>query len=195
MFKHSSHKIHLMKATSKLLYFLILSTLFFSCKNEKEELQTDALSDYIPLTTEKYLLYQLDSTVFTEFGRKTEVHVFQEKHVVDALIKDALGRDSYRVFRYLRDSAGTTPWAPAGSYMITPTATTVELIENNLRFIKLVAPLSVDGTWKGNRYLPDEPYDPAFDFNNDFDIANWDYTYTSLDETITLKNKTYDDVI
>ena len=147
------------------------------------------------LTAGKYITYQLDSTVFTEFGRKTEIHVYQEKHLVDTIITDGLGRDSYRVFRYLRDSAGTTPWVPAGSYMVTPTATTIELIENNLRFVKLISPFRVNGTWKANRFLPDEPYDPIYDFNNDFDIANWDYTYTSMGETITLNNKTINDVI
>ena len=54
---------------------------------------------------------------------------------------------------------------------------------------------SVDGTWKGNRYLPDDAYHPAFDFNNDFDIANWEYTYTALDESLTLHQKTYNEVI
>jgi hypothetical protein len=184
-----------MKATSRLLYLLIVSAFFVSCKSDSEEFQTESLSDYIPLTAGKYITYRVDSTVFPDFGRKTEVHVYQEKHQIDAKITDALGRESYRVFRYLRDSAGTQAWAPSGSYMITPTATTTEVIEDNLRFIKLVSPLKMDGTWKGNRFLPEEPYDPIYDFNNDFDIADWDYTYESLGETIMLNNKTINDVI
>jgi hypothetical protein len=184
-----------MKASAKLLYSLIASALFISCKSDKEEFKTEPLADYIPTTAGKYIIYQVDSTVFTNFGRNTEVHVYQEKHVVDAKITDALGRESYRVFRFIRDSAGTQPWAPSGSYMITPTAGTVEMIENNLRFIRLVSPITVDGTWKGNRFLPDEPYDPIYEFNNDFDIADWDYTYTSVGESITLHNQTIDDVI
>jgi len=195
MFKHSAHKILLMKATTKLLYLLIFSTVFFSCKNDKEEFQTEPLTDYIPLTEGKYIIYRVDSTVFPDFGRKTEVHVYQEKHIIDAKITDVLGRESYRVFRFLRDSAGKQPWASSGSYMITPTNAATEVIENNLRFIKLVSPLKLDGTWKGNRFLPDEPYDPLYDFNNDFDIADWDYTYTSMGETISLNNKTINDVI
>jgi hypothetical protein len=184
-----------MKATAKLLYILVVTAIFLGCKSDKEEFKTEPLSDYIPTTAGKYIIYRVDSTVFPDFGRKTEIHVYQEKHVIDDKITDALGRDSYRVFRYLRDSAGKQPWVPSGSYMITPTATTTEVIENNLRFVKLAAPIKIDDTWKGNRYLPDEAYDPLYDFNNDFDIADWDYTYTSIGESIVLNNNTIKDVI
>jgi hypothetical protein len=158
-----------MKPNFHLFCFVFISIIFFSCKTEKEEFQSEELTDYImPLQAGKYITYQLDSTVFTNFGRNTETHKYQEKNIVDAQIPDALGRNSYRIFRFLRDSAGTQAWKPAGTYLVTPMKNTVELIENNLRFIKLAAPLKQDVTWKGNRYLPAEPYDQFYNFNNDF---------------------------
>ena len=184
-----------MRAKQNLLFFALAALIFFSCKKDKDAFTTDKPEDYFQLQQGKYVVYQLDSTVFPNFGRDTEIHSYQEKQVVDALITDALGRPSYRVFRFLRDSAGTGPWTPAGTVMVTPVQHTLELIENNLRFIKLVAPITQDNTWKGNRFLPDEPYDPLFSFNNDFDIATWDYTYSALNETVTLNGKTYDSVL
>ncbi len=185
-----------MKPNFHLFCFVFISIIFFSCKTEKEEFQSEELTDYImPLQAGKYITYQLDSTVFTNFGRNTETHKYQEKNIVDAQIPDALGRNSYRIFRFLRDSAGTQAWKPAGTYLVTPMKNTVELIENNLRFIKLAAPLKQDVTWKGNRYLPAEPYDQFYNFNNDFDIAAWDYTYTSLGGTEIIKGKTYNDLL
>ena len=169
--------------------------IFFGCKQTTEEFKSAPLSDYLPLQVGKYITYRLDSTVFTNFGTITEVHSFQEKQIVDAKITDALGRDSYRILRFTRDTAGTQPWAPAGSYSITPTDKTIEVIENNLRFVKLVMPVTQDNTWKGNRYLPDEAFSSSYTFNNDFGMDDWDYTYTSTGGSLTVKGQTYNDVL
>jgi hypothetical protein len=176
--------------------FLIFScVLLFSCKKETEEFSTEAISDYAPLAVGKYIIYRTDSTVFTNFGRTTEIHSYQEKDIIDAQVSDGLGRPSYRVFRFLRDTAATQQWVPGGTYFITPLNNTLEIIDDNLRFVKLVLPIKKDNTWKGNRFLPDEAYSTLFSFNNDFDMASWDYTLSSTGETLVLNGKTINDVI
>jgi len=167
----------------------------WSCTHTTEEYQTDQLSQYVPLQVGKYITYQLDSTVFPNFGIKVEVHSYQEKQVVDAQFPDGLGRPSYRILRFIRDTAGTQPWTSAGTYFITPTTKTVEVIENNLRFVKMVLPIKQDYTWKGNQYLPDDPFSPVFDFKVNTGLELWDYTYTSLDGTESIKNQTYNNVL
>ena len=132
--------------------------LIFSCGKKTEEYQSEPLSDYYPLTVGKYITYRIDSTVFTNFGHNTEVHKYQVKHAIESITKDNLDRTSYRVYRYLRDTAGLQPWVPNGSYYITPLWDRVELIENNLRFIKLHLPIRKDYSWEGNKYLPFDPY-------------------------------------
>ena len=79
----------------RLSLLAILSAALFSC-NEKEDFTTEALADYIPLTAKKYITYRLDSMVFTNFGRNTEIRKYQVKHVIDTLITDNLGRPSYK---------------------------------------------------------------------------------------------------
>ena len=138
---------------------------FFSCTKKIENYNSAPLSDYLPLQVGNYITYRLDSTVFTNFGTVTAVHSYQEKQIVDAQITDNLGRNSYRILRYIRDTAGTQPWSPAGSYFITPTGKTVEVIENNLRFIKLALPITQDFSWKGNNYLPTDPYLSNYSLN------------------------------
>ena len=182
------------KQTRHLVLFTLLTLVFFSCKKSTEDYPTAQLSEYQPLATGKYITYRLDSTVFKSFGTVPEVHSYQEKHVVDSLLPDALGRPSYRVFRFIRDTSGTGPWQPAGSYFITSTRNTIEVIENNLRVIKLTAPIQENNTWKGNRYLPDEPMS-QYTFSNDLDMNTWDYTYGTIDDTIHLKNVVLDSVI
>ena len=83
--------------------------LLASCSDKIENFQTENIQDYtLTLEPGKYIIYRLDSLVFTNFGRTEEVHKYQLKDVVDAKITDNLGRPSYRIFRYLRDTAGTT---------------------------------------------------------------------------------------
>ena len=94
----------LMKYRLSIVAILIIT--LFSC-SEKEEFATEALLEYMPLQPGKYITYRMDSLVFTNFQRDIEVHSYQVKHVVDSEIKDNLGRPSYLVYRFLRDTAGT----------------------------------------------------------------------------------------
>jgi hypothetical protein len=110
-------------------------------------------------------------------------------------VTDNLGRASYRVFRFLRDTARMKPWASAGSYFITPLSSTVEVIEDNLRVVKLAAPLTVGHTWKGYRFLSSDPYQTKFSFSNDDDMNDWDFTIDARDETVSFYGKTYDSVL
>jgi hypothetical protein len=165
-----------------------------SCKSETEELATESLDEYRPLQPGKYITYRVDSMVFVEFGRVTEIHRYQVKHQVDALITDNLGRPSYRVYRYIRDSAGTQPWTPFGSYFVTVLADQLEEVDDNLRVIKLHLPIRDGFSWKGNNYLPDDPYGPLYNFSNDDNMEDWDFTYENLSSSFSYNGKNYTDV-
>ena len=185
-----------MRFSSILRLFLlaICSPLFFSC-NEKEELVSASLNDYSPLVAGKYITYRVDSTVFTNFGRAIEVHKYQVKHQVDALITDNLGRPSYLVFRYIRDSAGLQPWRANGSYFVTVLSDQLELIDDNMRVIKLHFSIKNGFSWKGNRHLPLDPYASLYDFNNDDNMGDWDFYYDGDPASFSFQGKNYSDVI
>ncbi|MFI5133769.1 MAG: hypothetical protein ACHQEB_05505 [Chitinophagales bacterium] len=173
---------------------VLIVSVFFSCTRQTEVFHTDALSIYIPLQVGKYITYRVDSTVFTNFGRNEEIHSYQVKHVIDAQITDNLGRPSYRVYRYIRDTAATQSWAPNGTYFITPLTDQVELIEDNLRFIKLHLPVVEGNSWKGNKYLPPDPYISLYSFSNDDDMEDWDFYFDTLDSPFSYGGKNYTDV-
>jgi len=185
-----------MRSKNLILFLAVSSFLFFitSCKKETEEFKTEAISDYLPLAVGKFITYRLDSTVFTNLQRNEEIHRYQVKHVVDAQIADNLGRPSYRIVRYLRDSLGTQPWVENGTYFITPLTDQAEVIEDNLRFIKLHLPFKLNTDWKGNKYLSDDPYASLFTFFNDDDMNEWDYTIDQFDNTLTIGGKPIPDV-
>ncbi len=181
-------------STFRLCLLAITALTLFSCTRKTEELMTDKLSDYMPLQPGKYITYRLDSLVYTNFGRNIEVHRYQEKHVVDAEITDNLGRPSWRIYTYIRDSAGTQPWTANGSYLVTPLSTQIEVTADNLRVIKLHLPIKEGFEWKGNSYLPDEPYQNVFDFNNDNDMKNWEFIYDLFEPATSYRGNNYTDV-
>lgn len=181
---------------TKSLLSLLLTSFLFSCDPKKEELEVEDPEDYaIPLQPGKYITYRLDSLVFVQAGRSEETHSYQEKHVVDASFTDNTGQKSYRIYRYLNNLAGTQSWAPAGTYIITPTLGTLEVIENNMRVIALAGPVKEGQSWKGNRFIGPEPYASLHNFSNDDNIGDWDFEIESTSETITLNNRSVKNVI
>ena len=181
-------------------YFFLLASfamvLISGCDNKKEELELESLTPYfISLQPGKYITYRLDSTVFVQAGRREEIHSYQEKHIVDAEITDALGRKSYRIFRYLNNITGSANWKPAGSYAITPTANSVEVTEDNLRVVALAGPLKEGQSWKGNRYLGKDPYSALYTFSNDDNIQDWVFEIKEKGVNLNLNGKNYSEVL
>ncbi|GAC1426067.1 MAG: hypothetical protein NVS1B13_06140 [Flavisolibacter sp.] len=173
---------------------------FLSCKKQTTLYATDQISDYLPLKLGSYIIYRTDSTVFTNFGRKTEVHSYLEKQVVDAQITDGLDRPSYRIFRYLTDTSAAGPWVATSTLWITPLAHSAEFIEDNLRVIKIILPIQQGITWNGNRFLPDKPYSSLYTFSNDNGMNSatlpyWNYAYSNIDSTLTFNGQSLPHVL
>jgi hypothetical protein len=183
-----------LQSFTRLSFLAIIISSLFSC-NEKEEFVTDKIVDYMPLAPGKYITYRLDSLVFTNFGRNIETHRYQVKDQVDVIINDNLGRSSYRVNRFRRDSLGTQPWQAMGTYFITPLEDQVELTEDNLRVIKMHMPVKDGFSWKGNKYLPTDPYGAAgYNFSNDDNMGDWDFYFDGTPSSFSYGGKNYSDV-
>lgn len=170
-------------------------TAITSCSSKKEVLDADTAPEFLPLEVGKYITYRVDSLVFTQFQRVTEIHRYQVKHVVDAEFTDNSGHKSFRIYRYRRNADGSGDWDVDGTYQATTFNDRVEVSEDNLRFIKLKSVLKEGDSWKGNSYLPSNPYEPfGFKFSIDNDMANWDYTYDLFEPVSMYEDQTYNDV-
>jgi hypothetical protein len=156
---------------------LLFSSLFLANCNEKDPFFSDAPTDYQSLAVGKYVVYRLDSLLYVNFGQKDTLIKYQAKDVVEAAITDGLGRPAWRVVRYLRDTAGLTPWKENITYMVVGTSESLEIIENNLRFVKIKLPIRQDFSWKGNSYINTSTTDPTWIFKF---YENWDYTYDKV---------------
>ena len=169
---------------------LFISYLLSSCKKESEKFASAEVTDYYPLEIGKYITYDLDSTVYyINFNQQASVVHYQVQDKVDAQITDNLGRPAYRIQRYIRKDS-SQPWVPNNTFMVVPTSTSIEFIENNLRYIKLQLPIRQDFSWKGNSYIDTYTNDPDVRY-----LEDWDYIYDSVNVPITVNAINFDSSI
>lgn len=121
--------------TSSILIVIIL--IFGACQKESEIFKTEKIRDYYPLQVGKFITYKLDSTVYVNLSTVKEVHSYVIQDKIDAIIQDNLGRPSYKVKRLIRSNVDTTKWNDLSSYLVTYDSTQLELVQDNLRYIKL----------------------------------------------------------
>lgn len=159
---------------------LLLITLLTACNKQNELLTPVPLTEYFPLKVGKYITYNLDSTVYINFGQKDTVIKYQVKDSIENQVTDNLGRPAYRIVRYIRKNAAQ-PWIANNTFMAIPTATTMEFVENNLRFQKLKWPVREGESWKGNTFI--DTY--SLNSNTKY-LDDWDYTYVDVDAPLLL---------
>jgi len=166
------------------------------CEKETDNTVYDKPADYFALQVGKYIHYRVDSTRFFQFGQLEQVFSYQAKEVVEGTTTDLLGRQAWRVVRYMRplNSTNDLDWTPNITYEIIPGDNYVEVLEDNNRFVKLTGPVKEGHNWIGNGYLPYEPF-PKYDFTAAMDIHDWDYTLEDVGATTSINNQPYDSTI
>ncbi len=182
-----------MKKNALLFSILLtgISIIFCTC-SKKDDYTSEKLESYMNMQVGKFVVYQLDSLVFTDFDRVLTEIKYQAKDVVNAAITDNAGRPAWRIIRYIRDSTSTNEadWKPNITYMVTVLPSSVEVTEENLRFIKLKLPIKEGYTWKGNSYIHPDSFDPSFSINS------WEYLYENVHLPYTLSDgRTIDSTI
>ena len=93
-----------------LLMIVISAAYLTSCTKSSEVLEVTTVAEYAPLHVGKYITYNLDSTIFINFGTKDTIVKYQVKHQIDGTLTDNLGRPAYRITRYIRKTAANA-WA------------------------------------------------------------------------------------
>lgn len=173
-------------------YFIglfFISIFFISCKKENASFSSESVNDYFPLQIGKYITYNLDSTLFINFGQKDTLIRYQVQDRVDAQITDNLGRPAYRIIRYIRKDT-SEDWIPNNTFMAIPSFNSLEYVENNHRFLKLEIPIKQDFSWKGNSYID------TYSINSDLKyLDDWDYIYDSIDVPLTINSLNIDSTI
>lgn len=170
------------KVSSGLFGLLIASILYMACdKPLPEPIAPDYPYAYFPLEDGKYVVYQVDSIIYNEtFANDTTS--WQVKEKITDTFYDLEGRLNYVIERSRRLS-DTALWEEVDVWYAAQIDGKIEKVENNLRFIKLSAPLRNDLRWDGNAYLgglDDIPFD--YECNRLSYYEGWDYTYQSIEQ-------------
>jgi hypothetical protein len=180
---------------SGLIITTVALLVIMSCKKTPYIYPAPPLTAYfMPLQVGKYITYRMDSLTFYYYGQSDTVTSYLAKDSVEAAVTDNLGRPGWLIVRYLSDTTGTAPWTPTESYLVTATAGDIEVVENNLRFIKLTFPIVENNSWNGNSYLPFNPYQDLFLFSSTENInpGTWNFAYQHVNKPFSVNDKQYD---
>lgn len=178
----------------KTIFACTLLVLLFSCKRQTESFESLKIEELFPLKLGKYITYRLDSLVFINAGKIAVTKSYQLKYVVEEQTKDNLNRPAWRINTYLNDAAASGPWVLNGFLIATPLEKQLELVENNLRVIRINLPAKQGFTWKGNSFLPDRPYTAIYATSIDENMDLWDFTFDTINEPEKIGTTTINDV-
>lgn len=167
------------------LYTFLLLIAITACKKETTTIQLENIANYFPIAKGKYISYRLDSTIYTALNTKKEIRSYILTDVLDTAITDNLGKTAYVFKRNIRNTSDTTKWSLLTTYRVTIDSVRITTVEDNLRFIKLVTPLSEGATWKGNNYI-----NTAETVGLEY-LEGWLYTYGKPNESQTINGTTY----
>ncbi len=166
---------------------LLILTFFASCKHEV--LPPDAAglgSDYFPFVIGHVIEYSVDSLKYNTFSSDTDFVHLDFKDEIVSEFTDNTGRDSYVIERSVRSDSNAA-WQGQLTYYVTQGNYEIEVVENNLRFIKLVLPVKANTSWKGNVYIPAST--SGLDELKWY--YDWDYSYSKINQAFNNGVKTF----
>lgn len=178
----------MIKVFSKTLVVVALSfcmAIFSSCE-KTEDVVLDFKYEYYPSQIGHYVIYDVDSIVFDDFTETSDTFRYQKKYVVDSSFIDGSGREAFKLLRYQRADS-TQGWVLSDVWSAVVTNTTLEVNEENQRFVKLLFPPRENQTWMGNEYIN------IVDAN--WYLEDWEYTNTTVDASETINGMQFDSTI
>lgn len=176
---------------------LLLASLFvFSCKTVEDNFDTDLGHDYMALEVGKYLVYEVDSTIFDPTGDSliTYSHSFIKDEIVDTFL-DNTGEVVYRTERFVRRDS-TENWQIQKVFTQSIQGNQGVVTEDNLRYIKLAFPIQVFNSWDPLVHIdPNTQIIVAGETLEPFRNGNWRSRILSADEPDTIGQYSFEKVL
>ncbi len=170
------------------------SFLFYSCNPDPLIEEVKSPYPYYPLELGKYIVYSVDSIQYHE----TIPHDTSQYEVKELLVDTFYDNEdnlNYKIERYIRQE-GTVDWILDNVWSVIAIDNQIQKIEDNLRFIKLVAPVADNLTWEGNIFLgglEDLPYDEECNILTF--LEGWVYEYDRIDQPYSINGFDFDKTI
>ncbi len=166
-----------------IIFFLVV---FLSCKKDNSVPEKIDLGyNYFPIKIGQSLVYDVDSVAYLQPSGDTIIEKFRIKESIESLYKDNQNRDTYKLVRYKKKyqvgvSYDQMDWILQDVWSVNLTTKTVEINEENQRFIKLIFPVEKNSTWNGNAQNS---------------IGEWEYKYTDVHQPLSLNGLQYDSTL
>ncbi|WP_344822843.1 hypothetical protein [Rurimicrobium arvi] len=181
-----------MKKTRLLaLSMIVVSTAVLnSCKKDQVIVNTngsDMYQSFVPLEIGKYITYDVDSSIWDDVNCIRYSHKSQQQYYVADTFRDDQNRLSYAVNIFSRLTSADN-WKVDDVIYYTPAAEKMEVVQKNVRFIKMVNPVKDGQVWQGNSLLPQDDQD----FNY---LKGWKYTYQNVLQPYDNGARTFDQTV
>jgi hypothetical protein len=141
--------------------------------------------DYYPTQVGKYVVYDVDSIVYTELPKDTVLYKYRIKEKLVDTFTDNEGKPAIRLERSIKWfnpslAYDSIPWTIKEVWMVNADNQSVQVVESNLRFTKLIFPVKANAIWNGNAA------------NN---LEEQDFTYSYIDKNETVNNNVLNNVL
>ncbi|MBK9283987.1 MAG: hypothetical protein IPM51_06655 [Sphingobacteriaceae bacterium] len=141
--------------------------------------------EYYPTTFGKFVIYDVDSIVYTDLPVDTVIYKYRIKEKIADEFIDNEGKPAFRLERYIKvfnpnKSYDSIPWTIKEVWMINADKKSIQISERDIRYTKLVFPIQEKFSWKGNVQ------------NN---LGDWDYIYDYVDKAEIINNVSLDKVL
>jgi hypothetical protein len=163
------------------------------CKKDTSGLTINYQYNYYPIDSGHSITYNVDSVTFNYDGINyiRDTNAYQMLAYFGDTIHDLLDSVNFRVYYSTRPNSGASWGSQYGTYGFR-TLTNLQVVENDLRFIKLIFPPQQNASWNGNLYIGTLPSDPGDPYST---FYTWNYNFENCDTTIVIGNQTYNNCI
>ena len=160
--------------------------MLLACAKKKIPDSTSLLGlDYYPTTIGKFVVYKIDSTIYNSLLQTTVTTSYQIKEKITESFTDNEGQDALRLERFIKKydpskSYDSIPWTIKEVWMINATNKSIQVVEGNVRYTKMIFPIQLNSSWNGNAKNT---------------IGEWLYSYNYIDKTETIGGVKLDKVL
>lgn len=176
-----------------LIFFSTLILLFTACEESIEVFDLPESKAYFPLEVGETMIYQVDSINYLNGGSVVDsVRSFVREEITERF-EDVDGEEFYRLERSVRRN-DADPWQIADVWLVSRSDEGAYRTEENLRFVKLVFPLTESRTWDHNAFIDDQQFVTVGGGETLQMYRNWLSSVTTLGSTQVVEGQEFTDV-
>ncbi len=160
----------------KLFGILSILIILSACTKENDSYFANLDRDYYPLESGAYNVYQVQEINIDEPSEVYDTLNYQLKEMIGGRYQDDLNVTSYLLLRYKRNNPNDN-WQIADVWSIQYKDYRLFITEENIRYVKMYFPLTINKTWDGNAYNT---------------MSYQDYEITEIDAPLTISAQLFD---